>query len=274
MSLRVAVVTGAARGIGAATVAGLAAAGWAVVAVDRGSDDPRLPYPMGSRAELEAVVASALARSPDGTTGSPDGGRILARWADATDPEALGSVVADAEERFGGLDAMVAVAGVIAGGVPLWEMPADQLGAVLGVDLGGPINAARVGIPALLRRPAPRSGRYLAVASAAATRGLPMLSAYGAAKAGVAGLVRGLAVELADTGVTANAISPGSTATAMLTESARLYGLIDTRTFADLQPVKRLLTPEEVAASLVWLAGTESGALTGAVIPVDGGLSL
>ena len=267
---RVAVVTGAARGIGAATVLGLAAAGWAVVAVDRDTDDPRLPYPMGTTAELDAVVASALGVSGAGTGAR----RIVAHPADTTDPDALGAAVADAEERFGGLDAMVAVAGVIAGGVPLWEMPADQLGAVLGVDLGGPITAARVGIPALLRRTEPRSGRFLAVASAAATRGLPMLSAYGAAKAGVAGLVRGLAVELADTGVTANAISPGSTDTAMLAESARLYGLEDTRPFADNQPVKRLLTPEEVAASLVWLAGPESGALTGAVIPVDGGLSL
>ncbi len=274
MSVRVAVVTGAARGIGAATVRELAAAGWSVVAVDRGTDDPRLPYPMGTPAELDAVVASALARSPEQEDRAVDGEHIVARVADATDPEALDAVVAEAEERFGGLDAMVAVAGVIAGGVPLWEMPADQLGAVLGVDLGGPINAARVGIPALLRRPAPRTGRFLAVASAAATRGLPMLSAYGAAKAGVAGLVRGLAAELADSGVTANAISPGSTATALLTESARLYGLADTRTFADQQPIKRLLAPEEVAAALVWLAGPESSALTGAVIPVDGGLAL
>jgi SDR family mycofactocin-dependent oxidoreductase len=194
--------------------------------------------------------------------------------ADTTDPDMLAAAVSTAEERFGGLDAMVAVAGVIAGGVPLWEMPGDQLGAVLGVDLGGPITAARVGIPALLRRPAPRQGRFLAVASAAATRGLPKLAAYGAAKAGVAGLVRGLAVELADTGVTANAVSPGSTATAMLNESARLYGLADTRSFADQQPIGRLLTPEEVAATLVWLAGTQSAALTGAVIPVDGGFSL
>ena len=72
---------------------------------------------------------------------------------------------------------------------------------------------------------APRQGRYLAVASAAATTGLPRLAAYGAAKAGVAGLVRGLAVELGGTGITANAVCPGSTDTAMLAESARLYDL-------------------------------------------------
>jgi SDR family mycofactocin-dependent oxidoreductase len=271
MSLRVAVVTGAARGIGAATVRSLAAEGWAVVAVDRSADDPRLPYPMGGRAELDAVVEAARAVAPGP---GPEDAPIVARVADTTDPEALAAVVADAEERFGGLDAMVAVAGVIAGGVPLWEMPAEQLRAVLEVDLGGPIVAARVGIPALLRRPSPRSGRFLAVASAAATRGLPLLSGYGAAKAGVAGLIRGLAAELADSGVTANAVSPGSTDTAILAESARLYGLDDAGAFAEQQPVRRLLTPEEVAAALVWLAGTESSGLTGAVIPVDGGLSL
>jgi SDR family mycofactocin-dependent oxidoreductase len=273
---RVAVVTGAARGIGAATVRGLAAAGWAVVAVDRGQDDPRLPYAMGSEAELVAVVASAQAvSSPRESVGGDHGSeQVVAMVADTTDPVALAAAVATAEDRFGGLDAMVAVAGVIAGGVPLWEMPGDQLGAVLGVDLGGPITAARVSIPALLRRPAPRDGRFVAVASAAATRGLPRLTAYGAAKAGVAGLIRGLAVELAGTGITANAINPGSTATAMLDESARLYGLADTRYFADQQPIGRLLTPEEVAATLVWLAGTDSAPMTGAVIPVDGGLSL
>jgi SDR family mycofactocin-dependent oxidoreductase len=229
---------------------------------------------MGGPAELDAVVDSALAAAPGAPSQGGGGAPIVARVADTTDPDALAAVVAEAEERFGGLDAMVAVAGVIAGGVPLWEMPADQLRAVLEVDLGGPIVAARVGIPALLRRPPPRSGRFLAVASAAATRGLPLLSAYGAAKAGVAGLIRGLAAELADSGVTANAVSPGSTDTDILTESARLYGLDHAGAFAQQQPIRRLLTPEEVAAALVWLAGTESSGLTGAVVPVDGGLSL
>jgi SDR family mycofactocin-dependent oxidoreductase len=261
---RVAVVTGAARGIGAATVAALARAGWSVVAVDRAADDPRLPYPMGTPDELDAVVARAV----DG------GGAAVAHVADATDPEGMAAAVALAEDRFGGLDAMIAVAGVIAGGVPLWEMPDDELGAVLDVDLGGPLVAARVGIPALLRRPAPRQGRFLAVASAAATRGMANLAAYGAAKAGVAGLIRGLAAELGTTGVTANAVSPGSTDTLILRESARLYGLDGPDAFAAQQAQHRLLDPSEVADALVWLAGTGSGALTGAVIPVDGGLAL
>ncbi|HEV3282469.1 MAG TPA: mycofactocin-coupled SDR family oxidoreductase [Acidimicrobiales bacterium] len=271
---RVAVVTGAARGIGAATVRGLAGAGWAVVAVDRAGDDPRLSYAMGSEAELHTVVATSLAVSPQTAEASPAAERVVAHVADTADPEAMVAAVARTEELFGGLDAMVAVAGVIAGGGPLWEMPAAELAAVLEVDLGGVVNAARAAVPALLRRPAPRTGRFIAVASAAASRGLAGLAAYGAAKAGVAGLVRGLAADLADSGVTANAVSPGSTAGAMLAESARLYGLPDGEAFADQQPVGRLLTPEEVAAPLVWLAGIDSGALTGAVIPVDGGLSL
>jgi SDR family mycofactocin-dependent oxidoreductase len=262
---RVALVTGAARGIGAATVRAFAAQGWAVLAVDRCADDPALPYRLGSREELDEVVAKASAAGP---------GTAVAHVADVRDEGQLSAAVAAADRRWGGLDAAVAAAGVIAGGVPLWEMPADQQRAVLDTDLGGVINLARAAIPALLRRPAPRSGRFLAVASAAATRGLPMLAAYCAAKAGVAGLIRALAAELGETGVTANAVSPGSTDTPILAESARLYGLPGASAFAAQQPVRRLLTPDEVAAALAWLAGEASGGITGAVVPVDGGLAL
>jgi SDR family mycofactocin-dependent oxidoreductase len=251
---RVALVTGAARGIGAATVRALAADGWGVVAVDRASPDPRLPYPMGSEDELDALA----------------GDRIEVARADVTDEPALTELVAG----IGALDAVVAAAGVIAGGVPLWEMPNEQLDAVLDVDLHGVIATARATIPALLARPAPRSGRFIAIASTAAVRGLPMLSAYSAAKAGVAGLIRGLALELGGSGVTANAISPGSTRTAILDESARLYGLESGEAFAPQHPIERLLEPEEVAALVVWLAGPGGAAVTGANLPVDGGLSV
>jgi SDR family mycofactocin-dependent oxidoreductase len=236
---RVALVTGAARGIGAATVRALAAQGWAVLAVDRCADDPALPYRLGSRDELDEAVATASAAGP---------GTAVAHVADVRDEGQLSAAVAAAESRWGGLDAAVAVAGVIAGGVPLWEMPADQQRAVLDTGLGGVINLARAAVPALLHRPEPRSGRFLAVASAAATRGLPMLAAYCAAKAGVTGLIRA--------------------------ESARLYGLPGGSAFAAQQPVRRLLAPDEVAAALAWLAGEASSGITGAVVPVDGGLAL
>jgi SDR family mycofactocin-dependent oxidoreductase len=257
---RVALVTGAARGIGAATVARLDRAGWSVVAVDRAADDPRLPYGLGTAQELEAVVAAA--------------NDAVAVVGDASDLGVVTEAVALAERRFGGVDAVIAVAGVIAGGVPLWEVPREQELAVLEVNLHAVLVAARAGVPAMLRRPAPRSGRFLAVSSAAATRGLPLLAAYCASKAGVTGLVRGLAAELRGTGITANAVSPGSTATRILDESARLYKLESVETFSAQQPIERLLDPDEVAAALVWLAGPDGTGVTGATIPVDGGLAL
>jgi NAD(P)-dependent dehydrogenase (short-subunit alcohol dehydrogenase family) len=153
-------------------------------------------------------------------------------------------------------------------------MPVERERAVLAVDLDGVLNLARAAIPALLRRPAPRAGRVLAVASAAAGRGLPMLAAYCAAKAGVVGFIRALAVELGGTGITANVVNPGSTDTPVLAESARLYDLADAAAFAAQQPIGRLLEPAEIARVLVFLAGPGGAAITGAAIAVDGGLTL
>lgn len=255
-----AIVTGAARGIGAATVRALAGDGWSVVAVDRGYDDPRLPYRLGTYRELTALAGSLAS--------------VTAVVADARDEQAMRQVIADAESAHGGVDVIVAAAGVIAGGAPLWEMPGDQLTAVIEGNLGSAIATARAGVPALLRRPQPRAGRFIAVASTAASRGLPMLAAYCAAKAGISGLVRALALELRGTGVTAVAVSPGSTDTPILQESARLYSLASAEEFARQQPIERLLAPAEVAAMIAWLAGPHGAAVTGADLPVDGGLAL
>lgn len=256
---RVALVTGAARGIGAATVRRLVGDGWSVVAVDACADDPALPYPMGTRRELDALG---------------EFGGVTTVVADVRDVDALRAAVDIAVGTYGGLDAALAVAGVVAGGHPHWMTDEDAERVVLDVDLRGVLNLARVAVPAMLQRPEPRSGRFIAVASAAATRGLTGLAAYCAAKAGVTGFVRGLATDLAGTGITANAVSPGSTATEALTASARLYDLPDTSAFADQQPVGRLLEPDEIAAALAWVAGPDSSAMTGAVVPVDGGLSV
>ena len=256
---RVALVTGAARGIGAATVRQLAADGWSVVAVDACADDPAIAYPLATRDELEALRSL---------------GDVTAVVADVRDIGGLRRAVRTARELYGGLDAALAVAGVIAGGAPQWESDVSAERAVIDIDLIGVLNLARVAVPALLARPEPRSGRFVAVASSAAVQGLPRLAAYCAAKAGVTGFVRGLAADLRGTGVTANAVSPGSTETAMLDESARIYALDGVETFAAQQPVERLLAPAEVAASLLWLASEQSSGLTGANIPVDGGLSV
>jgi SDR family mycofactocin-dependent oxidoreductase len=256
---RVAVVTGAARGIGAATVRRLAAEGWRIVAVDRCADDAAIGYPLGTRDELESLLQA---------------GDVTTVVADVRDLAGLQAAVGTAVSTYGGVDAAIAVAGVIAGGAAHWQTDIDAERAVIDVDLVGVLNLARVAVPALLARPEPRSGRFLAVASSAATQGHDRLAAYCAAKAGVTGFVRGLAADLRGTGVTANAVSPGSTDTAMLAESARIYELEGVEVFAGQQTIQRLLTPDEIAAALAWLAGAETGAVTGATLAVDGGLSL
>jgi SDR family mycofactocin-dependent oxidoreductase len=254
----VALVTGAARGIGYATVRRLAADGFNVVAIDRAQDDPRLPYALGNAGELQRLGSE----------------RVVAITADVTDLEALNGAVEIAERRWGGLDVVVAAAGVVAGGAHAWELDARQEQAVLEINLGGVLNTARAAIPALLRKPQPREGRFIAVASTAAHKGLPQLAAYCASKAGVVGFVRALALELAGTGVTANTVSPGSTRTPILDESARLYDLPSAESFAEQQPIKRLLEPEEIAALISWLARPDTGGITGADYPLDGGLAL
>lgn len=235
------------------------------MAVDRGCDDPRLPYPLASAAELDAVVAAANEAATAEVA--------RAELADAADLAAMEAVVARAED-WGEVEAIVANAGVIAGGNPAWEVPVEREQAVLDVCLRGVLVAARAGVPALLRQPEPRRGRFVATASAAATRGLPGLAAYCAAKAGVAGFVAALAADLRGTGVTANAIAPGSTDTPILAESARLYELGGATDFADQALIERLLEPAEVAALIEWLLGPGGAAITGALLPIDGGLSV
>jgi SDR family mycofactocin-dependent oxidoreductase len=261
----VAIVTGAGRGIGAATVAALAAEGRRVVAVDRASDDPRLPYAMASAEELAATVAAA-----NDAAGEE---RARAEVADVSDAAAMAAVVERAE-GWGGVEIFVANAGVIAGGAPAWELSQEEEDAVLDVCLRGVMVAARVGIPALLRRPEPRAGRFVATASAAGLRGLPGLAAYCAAKAGVSGFVRALGVDLRGTGITATAVAPGSTDTPILAESARLYALDGAPSFAAQQPIERLIDPAEIAATIAFLCGPAGAAVTGTTVSVDGGLSI
>ncbi|HEY2814012.1 MAG TPA: mycofactocin-coupled SDR family oxidoreductase [Acidimicrobiales bacterium] len=262
MSDRVAIITGAARGIGAATSVRLANSGWRLVLVDRCADDPDLAYPLATEQDLRDTCIDC---------GGDE--HAIAIMADVRDQSALDAAVDTAVSEFGGVDAAVAVAGGIAGGNEAWATSDDLWSVMMRVNLEGVWRLARAAIPAMLERPRPRSGRFVAVSSAGGTLGLPKLSAYSAAKHGVIGFIKSLAAELGLEGITANAVAPGSTATAMLDASAAVYGLDDVREFASHHQLGRLIEPNEVAALAAWLCGPDSAAITGAVLPVDAGMT-
>jgi SDR family mycofactocin-dependent oxidoreductase len=254
-SVPVAVVTGAARGIGAAVADCLAAFGWQLTLVDSCRDDPALGYALASQQQLHEVAGR--------TGGTP----VV---ADVRDSQALEAACAETVARCGSLDAAVAVAGTIAGGPPVWEMRDAQWDAMLDVNLTGVFHLARAALPHLLNSPA---GRFVAVSSAAGTEPLRQLAGYVAAKHGVVGLVRTLAADLAGTNVTANVVAPGSTDTAILEATADIYGLANAKEFSRHAHLGRLLDPREVARVVGFLCSESSSAMTGAVVPVDGGFT-
>jgi SDR family mycofactocin-dependent oxidoreductase len=256
----VAVVTGAARGIGAATVDRLVEDGWEVVALDVCADDPRLEYPLATPADLAEL-------------GKRHGAKVHTMVGDVRSQSDMDAAVGTAVSVFGGLTAAVGVAGVISGGPPLWELGDERWNVQFDVNVGGIRHLARAAVPVLLEAAEPRSGRVVAVASAAGLLGLRRLSGYSASKHAVIGLVKALAADLAGTGITANAVCPGSTRGPLLDASAAVYGLSSAEEFAHQQLIERLLEPEEPAALVAWLCGSEAGGVTGAALSVDGGLT-
>jgi SDR family mycofactocin-dependent oxidoreductase len=260
---RVALVTGAARGIGAATVRALCERGYHVVAVDCCADDagdslPGVTYPLAGEHQLDALRDE-----------HPD--RVIPVVADVRDRAALHGAAAEAVERFGRLDTAVAAAAVIAGGRALWETPASHVQTLWDIDVMGVWNTAAVTVPHMLESPDPSGCRFVAVASAAGSRGLFHLTGYGMAKHAVIGLARGLAADLTGTGVTAVAVCPGSTRTPMLSATATLYGLDDVESFASSQLTGRLIEPAEVAEVIAFCCSRAGGVATGSVVSAEGG---
>lgn len=256
---RVALVTGAARGIGAATVHRLAAQGCAVVALDACAGPDAAPYAMPTRDDLEAVAAPYA--------------HVVPVLGDVRDRDALDDAVAVALERWGRLDVAVAAAAVVAGGRPLWETPEAELDLLWETDARSVWRTAAATVPAMLHGTDPGGCRFVAVASAAGGRGLFHLAAYTAAKHAVVGIVRGLAADLVGTGVAAVAVSPGSTRTEMLAATAALYPGTAPEALADSQLLRRLLEPDEVAATIAFCCGRDGGALNGGVVAADGGFA-
>ena len=262
---RTALVTGAARGIGRATVDVLVSQNYNVIALDScGASGPQRPagveYALAAPEELFSLEASHP-------------GRVLAQVGDVRDAGALTDAAALAIDRFGRLDAAVAAAAVIIGGQPLWQTPESHLRSLLDVDVVGVWNTAVACIPAMLAGPAPQECRFVAVASVAGTQGLFRLSGYNVAKHAVIGLIKGLAADLVGTGVTAVAVSPGSTRTPMLDATASVYGLTDVDEFASSQLVRRLLEPHELGAIIAFCCSPNGAALNGSVIDASGGFS-
>lgn len=258
--MKTAVVTGAGRGIGAAVARALAADGWALALGDVCADDPALDYALSSSADLERVVADCRTL----------GVEVVARRCDVRACKQVGELVA-AAAALGEVVAAVAVAGVLGGHGPAWDLPSDLVERDLDVNYRGVVALARAAVPHLLAYG--DRGRFVTVVSAAGAAGLPRLASYSASKHAALGFVRSLAADLAGSGVTANAVLPGSTDTPLLEATAAVYGLATGGDFARHARIGRLLEPCEVAAAVAWLCSPGASGTTGIALPVDGGFT-
>jgi 2-dehydro-3-deoxy-L-rhamnonate dehydrogenase (NAD+) len=228
---RVALVTGGASGLGRASADRLAASGARVAVLDRDPAD-------------DHVHVSA----------------------DVTDADAIGSAVAEVEERIGPVDLLVHSAGVGGPWGSTFALEPDEWRRLVDVNLTGSYLVCRRVLPGMAER---GYGRAVLVSSIAGKEGHPLLAAYAAAKAGVIALVKSLARELAGAGVLVNAVTPAAFATPMAVEQPP--ELVERMTAA--APLGRLGEPGEAAAMIAWLVSDECSFSTGAVFDLSGGRS-
>lgn len=251
---RVTLLGGGGRGIGAATARLLAERGQQVAVLDAFGLEDDL-YPLASEADRVA-----LQRIPGVTTHA----------VDLRDADETAGAVAEVVDSHGHVDAVVALAGAVAGGARVWETEPTLLAALLRANTLTAWNLAAAAVPHLLERPAQARPTYVGVGSVAGSQGLFGLGAYVVAKHAVVGLVRALAADLVGTSVTACGVAPGSTDTPMLRRTAGLYGLDDVAELAqDMQGRKPL--PADDLAEVIAFATQAGRALHGAVLRADGG---
>lgn len=235
---QVAVVTGAARGIGLGIAKRLASDGCQIVVWDR--DAARFD---AKQAGFEPATAIAV---------------------DVSDYDAVQRAYVATMERVGHLEILVNNAGINGPVTPVWEYPLDAWAKVLAINLGGVFNCCRVAIPAMR---AAGYGRIVNVASAAGKEGVPGIAAYAAAKHGVVGFTKSLSRELAQSGVLANCIAPVMTETDLLKEMTPEHIAASKAKI----PMGRFLTIEEIAAMVAWIAGPECSFTTGFTFDLSGG---
>lgn len=241
---RVALVTGASQGIGRATAIALARAGARVAAAARNAE------------KLAAVTAEIEA----------DGGEALAFTMDVASAEQVKSGFRQAIEKFGKLDILVNNAAITRDGLAV-RMKADDWEAVLRTNLTGAYFCVQQALSVMMRA---RYGRIINVTSVVAETGNPGQVNYVAAKAGLIGLTRALAAEVASRNITVNAVAPGfivSPMTDPLPQNVR-------DTLLARVPLGRMGTDAEVASAILFLASEEAGYITGTVLDVNGGLRM
>jgi SDR family mycofactocin-dependent oxidoreductase len=265
LSGRAALVTGAARGIGRATAVALAEAGAKLVVSDLAEPIPELEYRTGDASLLDETVRSIAAA----------GGEAIAVPADVRDTAALERAVARSVETYGSLDILVANAGIASWPKTTWQATESEWRTMLEVTLTGTWNTCRVAIPAILA--GGRGGAIVIVSSTAALKPLPTIGHYSAAKAGLVGLMKSLALELAPARIRVNTVHPGGTATPMTeNEKAERWqatapGVRETLTLP--LPIHRM-EPLDLAHAIRWLCSEEARYVTGITLVVDAGALL
>lgn len=240
---RVAIITGASRGIGAATSRAFAAAGAAVA--------------------LAARDEAALARLADQLLAG--GGRAIAVPTDVADPASVERLVDRTVGAFGRLDlAFNNAAGGGQGPTPLADLPVDAYDSAIAITLRGVFLSMRYEIPAMLEA---GGGAIVNMSSTAGLEGVGGLAGYVSAKHGVIGLTKTAALDYADRNLRVNALAPGP----ILTDNLERAGEDAQRLAALAMPMRRIGRPEEVAAAVVWLCSDQAAFITGATLPIDGG---
>jgi NAD(P)-dependent dehydrogenase (short-subunit alcohol dehydrogenase family) len=240
---QVALVTGASRGIGAATARALAGAGAAVVLAARD----------------ERALAERVAEIEQ------DGGRALAVRTDIADEQSVRRLVEQTVAVFGRLDAACNnAAGSHRWPTPLADIPVEDFDGELRTSLRGTFLSMKYEIPAMLQS---GGGAIVNMASTAGLDAVGGLAGYVSTKHGVIGLTRTAALDYAAQGIRVNALAPGP----ILTEQLAAAGEQVQRQAGMAMPMRRIGTPDEVAAAVVWLCSAASSFVTGATLPVDGG---
>ncbi|WP_075737401.1 SDR family oxidoreductase [Streptomyces acidiscabies] len=263
-------VTGAARGLGRAIAVACAAEGADLALLDICGDLPGVPYPLGTRGQLEHTAA--LCREA--------GAAVVTVEADIRDLVAVREAVTVACDRFGRIDVAVNNAGIAApSGKPVHEIDEDEWALMIDVDLSGAWRVIREVGKAMTAR---RAGSIVNVSSTAGLVGYRHFAGYVAAKHAVIGLTKAAALDYAPAKVRVNAVCPGSVRDdnqaegRMLAEIARALDVPvheHEQTFVEAQPMNALVEPEDVAAAVVFLASDAARQITGTVLTVDGGFS-